>query len=120
MSKTFREYDINQLLLLPPDMREWLPGGHLALFVSDVVDGLDLSAILLDYEGGDGRGQPPVHPRLLVNLLIYAYCKGTPSSRKIEQATYDEVPYRVLSAGQHPDHDTIAAFRKRHLHALAG
>ena len=120
MSKTFREYDIDQLLLLPSCMREWLPEGHLAFFISDVVDGLDLSAVLQDYEGGDGRGQPPVHPRMLVKLLIYAYCKGKPSSRKIEQATYDEVPYRVLSAGQHPDHDTIAAFRKRHLQALAG
>jgi len=120
MSKTFREYDIGQLLLLPQDMREWLPESHLALFISDVVDDLDLSAIMEKYEAGDGRGQPPFHPRLMVKLLIYAYCKGKPSSRKIEQSTYDEVPYRVLAAGQHPDHDTIAEFRKRHLKALAG
>lgn len=120
MSKTFREYDIDQLLLLPQDMRAWQPESHLALFISDVVDNLDLSAIVEKYEKGDGRGQPPFHPRLMVKLLIYAYCKGKPSSRKIEQATYDEVPYRVLAAGQHPDHDTIAEFRKRHLSAMTG
>jgi transposase len=120
MNKTFREYQPDQLLLLPPNMREWLPEGHLALFISDVVDELDLSAIYRVYAEGDGRGQPPYHPRLLVKLLVYAYCKGKPSSRKIEQATYDEVPYRVLAAGEHPDHDTIAEFRKRHLAALAG
>ena len=120
MDKTYREYQPDQLLLLPQNMREWLPEGHLALFISDVVDELDLSAIYRVYEEGDGRGQPPFHPRLLVKLLVYAYCKGKPSSRKIEQATYDEVPYRVLAAGAHPDHDTIAAFRQRHLAALGG
>jgi transposase len=120
MSKTYREYEPDQMLLLPPNMREWLPENHLALFISDVVDELDLSPILDVYEEGDGRGYPPFHPRLMVKLLVYAYCKGKPSSRKIEQATHDEVPYRVLAAGQHPDHDTIAAFRKRHLSALAG
>ncbi|MCY3017537.1 MAG: IS1182 family transposase [Planctomycetota bacterium] len=120
MSKTYREYEPDQMLLLPPNMREWLPENHLALFIGDVVDELDLSSILEVYEEGDGRGYPPFHPRLMVKLLVYAYCKGKPSSRKIEQATHEEVPYRVLAAGQHPDHDTIAAFRKRHLSALAG
>jgi len=120
MSKTFREYDLDQLLLLPQDMRQWLPENHLALFISDVVDEMDVSTLLDSYASADGRGQPPFHPRLMLKLLIYAYCKGKPSSRKIEQATYDEVPYRVLTAGQHPDHDTIAEFRKRHLSALSG
>lgn len=120
MSKTFRECDLDQQLLLPPNLREWLPEGHLALFISDMVDALDLSAILETYETGDARGQPPFHPRMMTKLLIYAYCKGKPSSRKIEQATYDEVPCRVLTAGQHPDHDTISEFRRRHLGALAG
>jgi transposase len=119
MEKSYREYEPDQMFLLPPDMREWLPEGHLALFISDVVDELDLSTIRAVYESGDGRGQPPYHPRMMVRLLLYAYCKGKPSSRKIEQATFDEVPYRVLAAGQHPDHDTIAEFRKRHLQALA-
>jgi transposase len=93
----------------------------LALFLSDVVDhALDLSPILATYETGDGRGQPPYHPALMVKLLLYAYCTGKPSSRKIELATYEEVPYRVLAANQHPDHDSLAAFRQTHLAALAG
>jgi transposase len=119
MSKTFRPYTLNQRLLLPPDLREWLPEGHLALFVSDVVDALDLSALFAVYEQGDGRGQPPYDPALMVKLLVYAYCTGKPSSRQIERATYEEVPYRVLAADQHPDHDSLADFRKRHLAALA-
>ena len=120
MDKTFREYDLDQEFLLPPNLRDWLPEGHLALFISDVVEGLDLSAILEAYATRDGRGQPPYHPRMMAKLLLYAYCIGKPSSRKIEQATHDEVPFRVLAAGQHPDHDTLSEFRKQHLQALAG
>jgi transposase len=119
MNKTFRPYDLDQRLLLPPDLREWLPEGHLALFISDVVDELDLSAILQAYER-EGRGQPPYHPALMVKLLLYAYCMGKPSSRKIERATYEDVAFRVLAADQHPDHDSLAEFRARHLAALAG
>src|SRR5213083_850424 len=119
MVKPFRPYDLDQRLLLPPDLREWLPDHHLALFVSDVVDGLDLSAILDTYESGDGRGQPPYHPAMMVKLLLYAYCVGRPSSRKIEHATHRDVAFRVLAGDQHPDHDSIAEFRKRHLDALA-
>ena len=119
--KTFKPYTPDQLLLLPPALQDWLPEGHLARFLSDVVDhALDLTPIVATYETGDGRGQPPYHPALMVKLLVYAYCTGKPSSRKIEQATYDEVPYRVLAANQHPDHDSIAAFRQTHLAALAG
>jgi transposase len=118
--KTFKPYTPDQLLLLPPALQDWLPEGHLAHFISDVVDALDLSPILRTYETGDGRGQPPYHPALLVKLLVYAYCTGKPSSRQIEKATYEEVPYRVLAANQHPDHDTLAAFRQQHLAALAG
>jgi len=118
--KTFKPYNPDQLFLLPPALRDWLPEGHLALFISDVVDELDLSAIVSSYEEGDGRGQPPFHPALMVKLLVYAYCTGKPSSRKIEKATYEEIPYRVLAANQHPDHDSLAEFRKRHLKALAG
>ncbi len=91
MSKTFRPYELNQRLLLPPDLREWLPEDHLALFVSDVVEALDLSAIFSVYEQGDGRGQPPYEPVLRVKLLGYAYCTGQPSSRKIERATDEDV-----------------------------
>jgi transposase len=120
MDKTFRAYSLDQWLLLPPDLREWLPAGDLALFLSDVVDELDLSAIYAAYEQGDRRGQPPYHPAMMVKLLLYGYCTGMPSSRKIEQATYRDVAFRVLAADQHPDHDSIAEFRKRHLEALAG
>jgi transposase/methylmalonyl-CoA mutase cobalamin-binding subunit len=118
--KTFRPYTLDQPLLLPPDMREWLPEGDLALFISDVVDELDLSAIYRAYDTGDGRGQPPYHPAMMVKLLLYAYCTGLPSSRKIERATYRDVAFRVLAGDQHPDHDSLAEFRKRHLPALAG
>lgn len=120
MSKNFRPYQIDELYILPPDIREWLPPGHLALFVSDVVDGFDLGAILSVYGKGNGSGMPPYHPAMIVKLLIYGYCIGKTSSRKIERATYDEVPFRVLAANQHPDHDTLAEFRKQHLTALAG
>jgi transposase len=119
--KTFKPYTPDQLLLLPPALQDWLPEGHLALFISDVVEeALDLTPILATYETGEGRGQPPYHPALMVKLLVYAYCTGKPSSRQIEQATYEEVPYRVLAANQHPDHATLAAFRQQHLGALAG
>jgi transposase len=120
MTKSFRPYSLDQHLLLPPDLREWLPADDLAWFVSDTVDELDLSAIIDAYEAGDGRGQPPYHPAMMVKLLLYAYCIGTSSSRKIEQATHRDVAFRVLAGDQHPDHDTLAAFRKRHLEALAG
>jgi transposase len=118
--KTFRAYNPDQLFLLPPALRDWLPEEHLALFIGDVVEeALDLTPILAAYATGDERGQPPYHPALMVKLLLYAYCTGKPSSRQIERATYDEVPYRVLAANQHPDHDTLAAFRQQHLAALA-
>jgi transposase len=119
MGKTFRAYNLEQRLLLPPDMRQWLPEGHLALFLLDVVEQLDLSEILETYESGDGRGQPPYHPVMMVTLLLYAYCTGKPSSRRIERATHEEVTYRVVAGDQHPDHDSIAAFRQRHLQAVA-
>src|SRR5438128_3697903 len=119
MGKTFRSYDLNQRLLLPPDLRDWLPDDHLALYISDVVEQLDLSEILNSYED-DLRGRPPYHPALMVKLLIYGYCTGRLSSRKLEQATYDDVAFRVLACNQHPDHDSIAEFRKRHLAALSG
>jgi transposase len=120
MARNYLPYTLDQRLLLPPDMREWLPDGHLALFLADVVLELDLSAIERVYEAKDDRGRGGYDPRMMVALLLYAYCVGKPSSRKIERATYDEVPFRVLSGDQHPDHDCIATFRKEHLTALAG
>ena len=120
MGKTFRPYDMNQQLLLPPDLRHWLHEDHLALYISDVVESLDLSEIIKTYEEGDLRGRPPYHPALMVKLLIYGYSIGKMSSRKLERATYDEVAFRVLSCDQHPDHDSLANFRKRHLKELGG
>ena len=115
----FRPYNIDQLLLLPPDMTDWLPQEHLVYFIRDVVGQMDLSGIYKSYDGSKG-GYPAYHPEMMVALLIYAYCVGLPSSRKIEKATYELIPFRVLTADQHPDHDTIAEFRRRHLEALAG
>src|SRR5213078_3232071 len=119
MSRIYMSYDPEQRLLLPQDLREWLPEEHLALFVSDVVEQLDLSKIMDWYERGDGRGRPPYHPEMMVKLLVYGYCTGRLSSRKIEQATYEDVAFRVLSCNQHPDHDSVAEFRKRHLAGLS-
>src|SRR5438105_1921384 len=116
--KVFRHYDMDQQLLLPQDLREWLRSDHLALYVSDLVDQLDLGGIMRVYEEGDLRGRPPYHPGMMVKLLVYGYAIGKRSSRKIEQATYDDVAFRVLACNQQPDHDSIAEFRKRHVQEL--
>lgn len=113
----FKPYDPDQLYLLPPDLREWLPEDDLVCFILDVVNQLDLRSITSTYDNSNG-GQPAYHPRMMVALLLYGYCIGMPSSRKIEKATYHSVAFRVLTGNQHPDHDTIATFRKRHLKAL--
>jgi transposase len=118
MPKNFLPYSIDQQILLPTNIREWLPEGHLALFVLDVIDSLDLSAIYAVYNQKDPRGRLAFNPNMMASLLIYAYCVGQYSSRKIEKSTYDNVAFRVLSGDQHPDHDSIAAFRKIHLKAL--
>ena len=120
MSQRFRVCDLNQPLLLPPSLQDWLPEGHLARFVSDVVDGLDLSAIYAAYHRKDGRGLAAYHPLMMVRLLLYGYCVGVVSSRKIECRTHEDVAFRYLAADQHPDHDTIASFRQTHLQNLAG
>ena len=120
MAKSYLPYNLEQRLLLPPDMREWLPEGHLARFLLDVVAELDLSAIERVYDAKDPRGRAGYHPAMMVALLLYAYCVGKPSSRRIERATYEDVAFRVLTGNQHPDHDSIADFRKQHLTALAG
>jgi len=119
MGKTYRAYLPEQKLLLPPSLQDWLPENHLAYFVSDVVDQLDLSAIESVYEK-EWRGQPPYHPRLMVKLLVYGYCRGVCSSRKIAQRLVEDVPFRVLAAGNQPDFRTISDFRKIHLEALEG
>lgn len=119
MSKQFRSCDLNQAYLLPPSLQDWLPEGHLARFVAEVVETLDLSEIYARYEEGDGRGLAAYDPRMMVRLLIYGYCRGVASSRRMERATYEDVAFRYLAADQHPDHDTIAAFRQEHLESLS-
>ena len=119
MAKTFRPYLPDQEFLLPPSLRDWLPEGHLAYFVSDVVDQLDLSAIYAVY-GDEQRGQPPYDPRMMTKLLIYGYCIGVYSSRKIQQRLCEDIGFRILAAGNEPDFRSISDFRKIHLQALEG
>lgn len=119
MAKTYRSYLPEQDLLLPPSLRDWLPEDHLAYFVSDLIDQLDLSAITGGYED-DERGYPPYHPVMLTKVLVYAYCVGVFSSRKIARRLIEDVAFRVLAADNQPDFRTIADFRKRHLAALQG
>ena len=119
MAKTYRPYVPEQGLLLPPNLRDWLADDHLAFFVSDLIDQLDLSAITARYEGED-RGQPPYHPVMMTKVLVYAYCVGVFASRKIERRLQEDVAFRVLAAGNQPDFRTISDFRKLHLPALSG
>jgi transposase len=119
MAKTYRPYVPEQDLLLPPSLREWLPEDHLVFFVSDLIDQLDLSGITSAYEDEE-RGYPPYHPVMLTKVVVYAYCVGVFSSRKIQRRLVEDVAFRVLAAGNHPDFRTIADFRKTHLPALRG
>jgi transposase len=119
MGKRFRTDHLDQALLLPPSLHDWLPERHLARFVADVIEELDLGSIYQSYQG-DGRGLAAYQLALMVRLLLYGYCLGVVSSRKIERATHEDVAFGFLSADTHPDHDTIAAFGKRHLSGLAG
>jgi transposase len=119
LGKRFRTDHLDQALLLPPSLDDWLPERRLARFVADVIEELDLGSIQESCQG-DGRGLSAYQPAMMVRLLLYGYCLGVVSSRKIERATHEDVAFRFLSADRHPDHDTIAAFRKRHLSALAG
>src|SRR5918994_951479 len=119
MAKTYRSYVPEQDLLLPPSLRDWLPEDHLAYFVSDLIDQLDLSAITTAYEDEE-RGYPPYHPVMLSKVLVYAYCVGVFSSRKIQRRLVEDVAFRVLAADNQPDFRTIADFRKIHLTALRG
>ena len=119
MSKTYRPYDPGQQLLLPAALREWLPDDHPAYFISDVVDELDLAEITARYER-ESRGGPPYHPRMMVEVLLYGYCVGVASSRRIAQRLHEDIAFRVLSANNTPDFRTISDFRKDNLDALSG
>ena len=117
MSSKFKPIDRNTAYLLPPSLQDWLPEKHLARFVVDIVDQLDLSELEKRYGGG---GKQPYHPAMLLALLFYGYATGVFSSRKLEQATHDSVALRFITGDAHPDHDTIATFRKRFLPELEG
>src|SRR6204780_5253477 len=108
----FRPINRDMDFLMPPSVDEWLPQRHLARFVVEVIEGLDLRAMTGSYRGS---GEASYHPRLLLGVIIYGYSTGVFSSRKLERATYDSVAFRFISANDHPDHDTIAAFRRRFL-----
>ena len=114
MSTTFRPYAPDQMLLLPADLRAWLPEGHLAHHVSDLVDGVDLTAFYAPY-AGDGRRNAPDAPRMMVKVLLYAYATGVFSSRGIARKLEEDVAFRVLGAGNFPQHRTLCEFRRRHL-----
>ena len=112
----FRLIDRDTGFLLPPSVDEWLPERHLARFVVEVIEGLELRAMIGSYRSG---GEAAYHPRLLLGILVYGYATGVFSSRKLERASYDSVAFRFVAAHQHPDHDTIAAFRRRFLKPIA-
>jgi transposase len=113
----FRQIDRDTGYLLPPSVDDWLPERHLARFVVEVIEGLDLSAMVKAYRGS---GSASYHPSVLLGLLVYGYATGVFSSRKIERATYDSVAFRFIAANDHPDHDTIATFRQRFLEEIEG
>lgn len=117
IERTFRPFEVDQLLLLPPSLKEWLPSGHLVYFILDLISKLDLSEILKTY-GGETRGNTPYDPRMMVGLVLYAYCMGVFSSRRIARHTQEDVAFRVLTGNQQPDFRTISDFRKNHLKSL--
>ena len=120
MSKTFRPWNPEQTMLLPPSPVDWLPENHLVFFLLDLAAELDLGEIHAYYRQKDPRGEKAYDPRMMVVLLLYAYCVGLPSSRKIEKACWEDAAFRVLTGNQQPDHSRISDFRRRHLDALSG
>jgi transposase len=118
--KSFRPWQPDQTTLLPPSPREWLAEDHQVYFLLDLVEELDLSEILILAQAKDPRGEKGFDPRMMTMLLLYAYCVGTVSSRKIERACYEDLAFRVLTGNQQPDHSRISDFRRRNLDALKG
>lgn len=117
--KQYRAWTPEQTYLLPPSPRDWLPENHLVHFVMDVVSTLDIGEIDRVYQSKDHRGERPWDPRMMVALLVYGYCIGVRSSRRLERATYEDVAFRLLCGNNHPDHTAIAEFRRIHLDAIA-
>ncbi len=118
MTASYLPYDPHQMFLLPPALQEWLPDGHLAHFIGDTVDTLDLGAFHARYAKGGPRNQP-FHPAMMVKVLLYGYATGVFSSRKIARKLHEDVAFRVLAAGNFPAHRTIRDFRALHLKELA-
>jgi transposase len=119
MAQNFIACDRDQVLLMAPSLRDWLPADHLAWFVISAVEGMDLAAFYAVYRL-DGQGRPAHEPAMMVTLLVYAYARGQRSSRRIERACVEDVAFRVIAANAVPDHTTIARFRQRHQDALGG
>jgi len=119
MGKTYRPYLPEQDFLMPPSLRDWLPEGHLAYFVSDLVDSMDLGEIEAYYEREE-RGYPPYHPRMMVKVLVYGYCVGVFSSRRLQKRLQEDIGFKLLAAGNEPDFRTLSDFRKLHLKVLQG
>ncbi len=117
MSKTYRPYEPDQLFLMPPSLTDWLPAEHMVYFVREILDTIDLSPIICVYEDEE-RGYPPYHPKVMMGILLYGYCNGITSSRKLEKHCQEDVAFRVLAANNQPDHRTISDFRKLHLTTL--
>src|SRR5260370_25299647 len=117
MAKVYRPYFPEQDFLLPPSLREWLPEDHLSYFVSDLIDQLDLSQIEQHYEREE-RGYPPYHPRMMTKVLVYGYCVGVFSSRRMEKRLSEDIPFRALAAGDAAVFRTISEIRPTHLQAL--
>jgi transposase len=121
--KQFRDWNPGQPFLLPPSLQDWLPEDHPVYMMLDILEELDVSAIEEKYRRKDSRGTRPRRtrpsaPKMMVGLLLYGYSVGIRSSRKLEEATYEDIPFRVLTAGNHPDHSRIAEFRRKHLDEL--
>ena len=118
--KSFRPWNPEQTLLLPPSQLDWLPENHLVFFLLDLAAELDLEAIHSHYRQKDPRGEKAYFPRMMVVLLLYAYCVGLPSSRRIEKACWEDAAFRELTGNQQPDHSQISDFRRRHLELRRG
>ena len=118
--KSFRPWNPEQTLLLPQSPVDWLPENHLVFFLLDLAGGLDLEEIHAIYRQKDPRGEKAYEPRMMVVLLLYAYCVGLPSSRKIGKPCWEDAAFRVLTSNQQTEHSRISDFRRRHLPALAG
>jgi len=118
--KSYRPWEPDQSFLFPPSPRDWLPDSHLVFFMLDLVTGLDISEIEGVIQAKDSRGNRPYDPRMMTAVVLYGYCVGVASSRRLERATHEDIAFRVLTGDQHPDHTAISTFRKTYLHSLSG